>query len=282
MKNAYRTILFLGLAIFLSSTVNAQVKLKLSLLADQKTYVVSMVPEDSWEWPMNMVGSSQIVLQMEAGRHFQAGQITSLLPGVSWIDNAYIDSPASAPDYNFVCFALKELGTKKIPFTAGVETPLFSFVNLEPDCVGKVSLVENDNPLVKRIIRNDRVNITQNMTVLGAKGNAYSGNVQGIVNCRTVTPARKDKPVFYGLHVFPVPATDVLQISWKNDVGQEVNKILIHDLSGQQMRLEKIIPEAGERRVSLDVTAFPTGLYTANLINVKGERQSFQFIVARP
>nr|HQU60947.1 hypothetical protein [Saprospiraceae bacterium] len=70
MVTSFKPILFIGLALFMSCVLQAQVKLKLSLLPDQQTYLVSMIPEQSWDMPMNMVGSAQVVLQMQAGRPF--------------------------------------------------------------------------------------------------------------------------------------------------------------------------------------------------------------------
>ena len=147
--NCIKKVLFAGLFVFITCVLNAQVKLSLTLLPDQQTYLVSMTPEVTWAAPMNMIGSAQIVIRLPADKPFLAGNIKSLVPGVSWADNALIEKPASASDYSFICFVLNELGTKSIPFHAGVETPLFTFVNLEPGCVGLMELVENNNATIQ-------------------------------------------------------------------------------------------------------------------------------------
>ncbi|MCB0556627.1 MAG: hypothetical protein KDD02_23985 [Phaeodactylibacter sp.] len=278
--NAFKNMLLIGLALMLSHAIHAQVKLKLSLMADQQSYVVSMIPESTWAAPLNRVGSAQVVLRMQAGRPFLAGNVTSLIPGVSWVDNAYIESPESAPGFKFVCFALNEQGTKNIPFQAGVETPLFTFSNLEPGCVGAVELVENYDRLIQKVVHKDRINITQNIAALGARGNAFSGIEGGAADCALVQSSQ-EQSIVKNLRVYPVPTTDALQISWENEFGQEADKLLVAGLLGHQMALEKIIPVAGKQEISLDVSAFPTGLYTASLINAAGKRQFFQFIVTR-
>lgn len=280
MLNSFKYLVLTGLVACLTHTLKAQVRLNLSLLPDQQTYLVSMLPEQSWSAPLNAVGSAQIVLQMDAGRPFLAGQIKSLIPGISWSDNAYIESPAAATEYKFVCFALNEPGTKSISFQAGVETPLFTFINLEPGCVGTVILTDNNNPIVQKVVNNDRYNITQNMTVLGAQGNAVLGAVNNSVDCN-VLYTKTENSIVSNLRIYPVPATDMLQIFWELESGQNLIKLLVTDMIGRQIVLETISATPGEQHYNLDVSAFPTGLYTASLINREGERQAFQFTVIR-
>lgn len=280
MLNSFKYIVLTGLVACLVHTLKAQVRLNLSLLPDQQTYLVSMLPDQSWSAPMNAVGSAQIVLQMDSGKPFLAGQIKSMIPGISWTDNAYIEGPPSAPEYDFVCFALNESGTKNISFQAGIETPLFTFVNLDPGCVGTVTLVENNSSLVQKVVSKDRYNITQNMTVLGAQGNAVSGIVNGSVDC-TVLYTKTEKSIVNNLRIFPVPATDALQIFWELESGQNLDKLLITDMIGRLMVSESMKTISGEQKYSLDVSEFPTGLYTASLFNKEGERQAFQFTVIR-
>ncbi len=279
--NSFKHIVLIALAIVLNHTVQAQIKLKLSLMADQRTYLVSMIPESTWEAPMNKVGSAQVVIRMESNRPFLAGNIQSLIPDVSWTDNAYVISPASAPGSSFVCFVLNEQGTGKIPFQAGVETPLFSFTNLEPGCVGQIELVENEHRLVQKIVHEDRLNITQNMVVLGARGNAFSGVTGSAADCAAVVQSANEIPIVSNLRAFPIPTTDVLQISWKNNTGNEIDKIMVSSLLGNPLMLEKVIPGPEEQQARLDVSALPTGLYTGSLVNTAGERQFFQFIVTK-
>lgn len=269
-----------GLAICLLFSLQAQVRLNLSLLPDQQTYLVSMVPDVSWPTPQNMVGGAQICLQMPAGKPFLAGQIKSLIPGTTWTDNAYLEKATATADYQYVCFSLSEMGTKAIPFSEGVETPLFSFKNLEPGCVGVLELVENNNPVTQSVVAKDRVNITQNMTVLGARGNAYTGLMNSRVDC-TLISTTDERPIVSRLRVFPVPATDVLQVAWENSESSKISKLQVADMLGRQMALENTSELAGEQQLRLDVAGYPTGLYLASLVNQSGERQSFRFIVTR-
>lgn len=274
--------MLLGLLFVMSQGLNAQAKLKLSLMPDQETYLVSMIPEVTWQMPLNIVGSAQVVLQVEADRPFSAGEITSMIPGISWIDNAYVESPASAPAYNFVCFVLNEQGTREIPFEDGVETPLFTFKNIEPGCVGMIELVDNTDLRTKKIAYKDQLNITQNLAVVGARGNAVTGIEGEGANCEVLQSVYESIPIVSNLLVYPVPTANLLQISWENVTGKEVSQLQITDPLGRELELEKNIPGFDQQKIDLDVSDFPNGLYNASLVANSGERQFFQFIVAHP
>jgi hypothetical protein len=278
MVKSFKHILLTSLVFFLGYSVQAQVKFKLSLLSDQQTYLVSMAPEVSWPTPMNIVGSAQIVLKMPSDQPFLAGNINSLLPGVTWADNAYVESPKAAPDYNFICFALNEMGTRNFQFEAGVETPLFTFTNLEPERARSIELVENEDPMVKEVIRIDRLNITQNLTVLGAGGNAYTGIIKDDL---TVVRTIGEPLILTDLRAYPIPAVDELQVTWTSLPDQEVRRLVVTDLLGREIVMQRISEETGAQQIRLDVSAYPTGLYQASLMTGSGERTTFKFIVTR-
>lgn len=280
--NCVKKFLFAGLFVSVTGALYAQVKLNLTLLPDQQTYLVSMLPEVSWTEPMNMTGSAQIVIRLPAGKPFMAGNIKSLIPGITWADNAFIEKPASAPNDNFVCFVLNELGTKGIHYQAGVETPLFTFKNLEPDCVGKLELLNNDDPLIEKVVHNDHINVTQNLTVLGAFGNAFSGVGNNNADC-TATSTTTTVNLVGDLRVFPIPVADFLNVRWIN--GPEVNDMPAHlhvfNSLGSLITLHALTKLSGEQSVRLDVSSWPTGLYTARFIANSGKVQSFKFVVSR-
>lgn len=281
MLNSIKNIVVAGLAVCLAQSALAQVRYNLSLLPDQRTYLVSMVPDQSWDAPLNAVGSAQVVVKLNADKNFLAGQIKSLVQGISWVDNAYIERPASAPESNFICFALNERGTKNINFQEGVETPLFTFVNLEPDCIGALELVDNNDPQIQAVIYKDQINITQSITVLGARGDAYTGILNGRTDCTLLSTSTDAKEIVKNLRMYPVPASDVLQVAWENLPGSSADKLLINDMLGRQMLLENLSATGGEQQLRLNVADFPTGLYTATLLNSTGDKQAFRFVVIR-
>lgn len=281
MSTSLKYLALTGFAmVCLIQTIGSQVRLNLSLMPDRQTYLVSMLPDQSWQAPMNAVGSAQIVIQTDAAKPFLAGQIKSLVPGVSWLDNAYVESPGAAPQYRFICFALNEPGTRNIAFQAGVETPLFSFVNLEPGCAGPVNLIDNNDPLIQQVVSKNHLNVTQNITVLGARGNAFSGIAVNNADCSELQ-TKTEEFIVSNLKIYPVPATDILQMHWELAPEQNIDKLLVTDMIGRQLVLETIKPLAGAHQYNLDVATFPTGLYLATLINKEGKRQSFRFTVLR-
>ena len=56
----------------------AQVNFQLDLMADRKTYVVSMVATETWAYPQNITGTAQVTVRIPANTRFTAGRITSL------------------------------------------------------------------------------------------------------------------------------------------------------------------------------------------------------------
>lgn len=258
---------------------SAQVKFKLDLLPDQETYLVSMIAEQTWDWPMNAVGAAQVVLQVPAGS-FTVGQVHSLVPGISWAADAHVDNLPSAAEFTFICFVLNERGTKGLSFEAGQETPLFTFANTHADCAGPVQLADNESAVVKRVVRRERFNITQNMTVLGARGNAYSGVVGDAVDCTLLTTAKSETPVVAELKAFPNPTDGQLTVAWENLPGQEVVWAVFSDLSGKHQLQQPVLPASqGAQSLALDLSHWPSGLYTAYLATKAGERQFFHFII---
>ena len=283
MSSLLKCLVLLLFVAGLSNHTFAQVKFNLSLLGDQKTYLVSMISESNWNTPANTVASIQVVLKYSSERSFLAGNIVSLVNGVSWNDNAYVESPGSAQDYNFVCFTLNEKGTKQIPFPRGQEVPLFTFVNLSQECVGKIELIDNNTDFVKRVVNRDRLNITQNITVLGARGNAYTGILNGTVDCAeaVITSTDQVQPLVNHLRVYPVPAHAMLNVAWENAVQRGPDKLLISNPLGENVEMHReLLPNAsGEQSLQVNVASYPSGLYTGTLINARGERQHFRFIV---
>lgn len=273
--------LLLVFSAFFAPLLQAQVKFNLSLLPDQRTYLVSILPETTWPVPHNTVGGVQIVIKKEAGRPFMAGEISSFIPGLTWWDNAYVESPGQAPEYDFVCFVLRERAVRDIPFNAWVETPLFTFVNLMPNCAGPLELVENTDPMVQAVVYHDRINITQNMTVLGARGNAFSGVLDGIADCTVASQVNTPESGVKNLRVFPVPADQTLQVFWETLPGGEVDKLLIGNALGQVLKVQKLFTAGGEQNIELDVSGLAAGVYTGTLLDIGGGRQSFRFIVVR-
>jgi hypothetical protein len=256
----------------------AQATLGLSLLEDGETFVVSLISQNDWPAPLNTIGAAQVVIRAEANASFAATEITSLIPGTTWSDNVYLDDLSGTSDYQFVCFTLNEKGTRNIPFTAGVETPLFSFKNAGGECPGELHLIDNQDPYVLEVVQTDHVNITQNLAVLGARGNAFEGVYTQPVSCETSNIGKHLN--FQHFVAFPNPVNSELTLSWALSNGGYVNELRVTTLDGKLVTTLPIANRATE--ITVDVKQWSSGLYLGHLSGSEGIAKSFSFIVAQP
>lgn len=264
----------------LSASMQAQVKFGLSLLPDQETYLISLKAEKSWAAPANITGAVQVVLKVPANVPFVAGKIQSLIPGLSWSDNALVVQPSGAPDYNFVCFVLNEPGTKQLSYQEGVELPLFTFKNLEPGRTTNLELTLNDDPLVKKVVQVDHLNITQNITVLGAKGNAFTGIFGQITNATTALPQVE---ILEKLKVYPIPARDFVLVNWESQKSKAElpNRLQVFSATGSLLQTFALNQQVGQQQLRVDVSNWPSGLYVFKAQNQGGQMQAFKCLVLR-
>lgn len=271
---------FFGLLLLVGFSGQAQVKFGLSLLPDQETYLLSLKAEKSWIAPMNITGAVQIVIKTPATIPFTVGKIQSLIPGLSWSDNALVIQPSGAPKYNFICFVLNEPGAKSIPYQEGVEVPLFTFKNLEPGKTAKLELTLNDDPLVKKVVQQDHFNITQNITVLGANGNAFTGIFEEQSHTTTAIPK---VDILEKLKVFPIPADDFVQIKWEStDTKADFPSLLqVFSATGSLIATYPLIQQTGQQQLRVDVSAWPAGLYAFKARADSGKLQTFKCLVLR-
>lgn len=264
----------------LSVSVQAQVKFGLSLLPDQETYLISLKAEKSWVAPANITGGVQVVLKVPANVPFVAGKIQSLVPGLSWSDNALVVQPSAAPDYNFVCFVLNEPGTKRITYQEGVELPLFTFKNLEPGKTAKLELTLNNDPLVQKVVQVDHLNITQNITVLGANGNAFTGVFGQNASTTTALPQVE---ILEKLKVYPIPARDFVWVNWESQAptAELPNRLQVFSATGSLIRTFSLNQQVGQQQLRVDVSTWPSGLYVFKAQNQAGQMQAFKCLVLR-
>lgn len=264
----------------------AQVSFQLALMSDHKTYMVSMTPSETWAYPKNITGTAQVTVRIPANVHFTAGNITSLQAGVKWLDNARIETPASDPTHDYVSFSLTSMATKNIPYQQGVETPLFTFTNIQNDCVGKVELIDNSETVVSKITA-EGFNIKNHLSTLATKGSEAVTGIQGsrIADCSTVISAvdlNKDLSI---INAYPVPATDLLTIEWTSRAVDAPNTTLIAtDILGQEMYTKKIDPlsiKGNLNKIDINVTEWASGLYLFHFVNDKGVSATQKVLVAK-
>lgn len=258
-------------ALLLSTMVSAQVKFNLSYDGTTKVYTVSVLPEVTWNTPLNMVNTAQIVLRVDEGSTFTPG-ITSLVDGLIWADNAYVEQPEVAPGYAFVCIALVNGPTSKIGIANDKEVPLFSFVNVGGGCVGKIALLDNNDPMVQAV-RNKGYNVTQNLPVLGARGNAFSGVLNSEVDCALSSSIKEEPRLIDEVMVSPVPADKVVNVQWTQVTEQhELRQIVVFDAKGTEVLRERISNGKGPHTLTIQVENWQAGLYRLRFVSDKGHQ----------
>jgi hypothetical protein len=272
----------------------AQVSFQLSLMADHKTYMVSMTPSETWAYPKNITGTAQVTVRIPANVRFTAGNIISLQAGVKWLDNARIETPASDPTHDYVSFSLTTMATKNIPYQQGVETPLFTFTNLQNDCVGKVELIDNNEVVVTKITA-EGFNVKNHLSTLATKGGEAFTGIQGnrVADCSASTAAQDLNKDLSILNAYPVPATDLLTIEWTNGAVDAQNTVLIAtDILGQEVLNQKIRPlswniptssgiKGNLGKVDINVVGWASGLYLFHFVNDKGVSAPQKVLVAK-
>lgn len=274
--------LWFSLVILLVSTqLFSQVKLNLTFQAETMTYTVSMVSDATYTEPKNMVGAVQIVLRSKFNVNFTP-IITSRIEGVIWADNAYVDYPAATPEYTYACIALANGPTKKIQFTAGQELPLFSFKNAGGECPGLIELVANEDPQVQ-LVKASGYNVTQSLSVLGARGNAYAGILNGSIECLVSNTKTIQEKVIEELQIAPVPADRLVTISWENlnEIHKRV-ELVIMDNKGREVYREKVSGVKGKNVLEIDVSNWFSGVYTMRFqFENAGQTRGWHFMVIR-
>ncbi len=276
MKN----LLVLLLALSMTGMVSGQVKFNLNYQPETGVYTVSVVPETTWPAPRNKVGAAQIVLRVAANVDFTPS-ITSLVAEAVWADNAYVEHPASAPDYTFVCITLASGPTDNIVLAEGQELPLFSFTNAGGGCPGLVELVPNDDPMVLAV-REEGFNVTQHLAVLGARGNAFSGVLNGAADCVLTSGTSVPNVKFVeDVQVTPVPAVEEVTLRWTLlDNYTEHLDLVVCDNLGREVFREKVSPAKGENTMKIQVKNWKSGVYRIGFQFSGGRRaQAWNLVV---
>ncbi len=273
---------FCFLLVFLSfnGSLFAQVKLNLSYQSETQIYTVSVIPETTYSEPKNMIGSAQIVLRAKFNENFTP-IITSRVDGLIWADNSYVDFPADAPEYTYACIALANGPTKKIQFLSDTEVPLFSFKNAGGDCPGLIELISNDDPLVQAVLSSG-YNVTQNLPILGARGNAYAGILNGVVECAVSGSKEFNDQIIGDVQIAPVPADKRVTIAWQNLDDMRHMEMVITDSRSREVFREKISSFKGENALNVDVSSWSSGMYNIRFHLGSGRQtRGWHFMVIR-
>jgi len=274
-----KKITFIVLMSILCNTYNnAQVYFKLSMTEDEKTYVVSMIPEVTLEAPMNMVSTAQVTLKLPSDNNFIINNLRSDLRDVRWHESYAAASPKEAPGYEYISFGLVSLATRSIPFEIGKEVELFRFDNLG-DCPGTVSIVNNDTD--EFLFPNSKsVSISNGITVLGIGTSAYAGNIHGGEATCTTADSREEEIIYLeqSVSISPNPAANLLNVEYTNPENSLDQTIKIFNLDGQLVHSESIISDPGKHNFTMGIKEWSQGSYLMYIENDKGITEGKRFV----
>jgi hypothetical protein len=71
----------------------------------------------------------------------------------------------------------------------------------------------------------------------------------------------------YGLRAYPNPANELVNLVWNDDI-QQVNQVIIYDISGREIRRQNVSQQVKGNQLSLDVSDLKVGIY---LITIEGK-----------
>lgn len=242
----------------LQTGIEAQVQYKVERLPNSRYYMVSAISDATYANPMNMVSTAQVTLKVPAGG-FKVGAIQPF--NTRWSLNGRVNSPQENPDFDYVNFGLRDLGTSLLSFKKGETIPLFAF-EASGGCEGEVALIDNKTDVLTT--RNaSKINVGNQMTILGAGGDAWKGNVAGVskADCFEMTAA--EKALSKGkLMVMPNPVVDELTITFvRNEKDGKEGTISFYDASGKRVLSEKKQFNEGLNEYHFDLSAFTAGAY---------------------
>ena len=259
MKKTQFIIGFALLSGLFCSKANAQIEFKIQHLANSEYYTVSAIPQVDYPAPTNMVSTAQITIKVPTGG-FEVAAVQNLYATGRWRINGRCNTPFDGADFDYIYFGLENMGTTAFSFKKGQETILFSF-KATGKCTGDVALMDNEKDLF-RTPRTMTVNVGNQMTVLGAGGDAYVGNRSDASVAECFENALSEKGAGE-IVIFPNPVvgeTFTFALSNPNTVATD-GSVWLYDMAGRAVFFQQYTFEPGENLKEVRVDDFPVGVY---------------------
>lgn len=274
----YKNLLLI-LVCSMSITIGqAQVKFKLTQLADGETYQVSLISDVTYLPPMNATSTAQITLKVPSGG-LEVDRIVNLQEGTEWEPNSRTYSPVESPESDYISFGLVTTGTKKLNYQAGIELPLFTFTNIA-ECNGRIALINHQtDPFLPPNSR--QVNVGNQITILGANGDAYKGNTEdSFVICgeEVSTSIEKIDQNQVDLSIFPNPAKTHISVKMDWARKGELIELNVLDMAGKTVIRQKVDLKLGENQERIDLQSLAQGNYFIELKGADWKISSDQFV----
>lgn len=170
----------IGVFVLVGLTANAQVSLRVALDADGVTYKVYMRSAVSYTGREALISTAQVTLTVPHGLGEERFEITNLVSPITnmyWRQIDRVDAPAENPDrdYLFFSFINNTIPTVLFDMTAGQDILIFQFKR-KGACTGPIQLLNNETDEF-RTPNSIGINVGNSVSILGAMGNAYKGNL---------------------------------------------------------------------------------------------------------
>lgn len=257
--------------------LQAQLQFNLSLLSDNETFLVSMSSETTIEAPLNRTSNGQIVLNIIGDEPFTAGNIESLVPGVTWTDNVYLEESNQPNLPRLMAFAMQESSTTNFVYEANVEVPLFTFKNQHGACPGIIELTDNEDDVVI-LAKENGFNFTQNFTVLETRGNAFSSIGNSTVDCNDIFINTIEQDLVKDVKIYPIPTAQELTIEWTNDQNQDHLNLEVLDIHGKLLQTVSVDGITGEQKHTLNLDRLNSGVLMVRFKNDQFIGQYFKIV----
>lgn len=278
MVRIFTTLIIL---IISQSILPAQVRFSIAYNAVSTEYTVSMMPERTWRSPFNKTATGQITIKATTGQFF-VKDIKSHVEDTDWVPSGRVTTPIESPDYDYVFFRLKTPGLTEMPFKAFKPVKLFTFT-LQSNCAREVMLVSNEyDPFLPPNSRN--VNIGNSLGVLGANGEAYTGNISNLpIFCpwaeasiaketvagdsKIIAPIVTKNTLVTETLLYPNPTVNEVQVTldWKGLSGQK--NILVYNGMGQIVQEFQEDLQEGANNFTLNLSKLDNGVYNFFLVD---------------
>ncbi|MFK7979367.1 MAG: T9SS type A sorting domain-containing protein [Saprospiraceae bacterium] len=261
--------------------LQAQIKFNITSLSDNETYLVSLISDETIEAPFNKVSNLQVVVKSEKNNPLDAIQLESLIPGVVWSNDAYFDNSSSRDAYKLTAFTATPSYIGALNIEADTELPLFTMKRTDGNCIGRLTLPHNNDQAIITAIQH-QLNLTQSITILGKRGNAFSHLLNTtMANCDNGKMEADVLSTDFTLAAYPVPAKNNIQMEWTSNHRYNNLKADIFNNKAQLLQSILLPSTKGRHLQEIDLSTYSAGLYTLRLTTDELVLKTNKFIIQK-
>ncbi len=261
----------------LSLSAKSQVQFKIERMGESNNFMVSAVASETFDNPKNMVSTAQVTLTVPTG-DFEMDKIVNLYPDAKWRVNGRTNAPRENNKLDYLYFGLENIGTSALRFTKGKETPLFLIQ--AKTCNSALSLMDNEKD-VFRFPNSERVNVGNQMTILGAGGDAFKGVTAGKneASCVKNKVNTLDKST---LRIAPnITNGGIIKAEFfLTEKDKLKGELVIFDANGRSVIIQEVAAQKGYNVIEADVSSFPNGIFYVVLSGIKDSPLTERLVIS--